>query len=83
MNGRIYDPLVGRMLSADIVVQAPGDLQSFNRYSYVLNNPLRFVDPTGFETEEQRQQREQQRKQNSNKQRLDKEAVKPKKVDPS
>jgi RHS repeat-associated protein len=48
MNGRIYDPLIGRMLSADAVVQFPGDLQSYNRYSYVQNNPLRFVDPSGF-----------------------------------
>lgn len=31
MNGRIYDPLLGRFLSADIVVQAPANLQSYNR----------------------------------------------------
>ena len=48
MNGRIYDPLLGRMLSADIVVQDPFNLQGYNRYSYVDNNPLRFIDPTGF-----------------------------------
>lgn len=48
MNGRIYDPLLGRMLSADIVVQAPGNLQSYNRYSYVANNPLTFTDRSGF-----------------------------------
>ena len=48
MNGRIYDPLLGRMLSADITVQSPGSLQSYNRYSYVNNNPLRFTDPSGF-----------------------------------
>ncbi len=48
MNGRIYDPLLGRFLSADVVVQAPGNLQAYNRYSYVLNNPLTFTDPTGF-----------------------------------
>lgn len=47
MNGRIYDPLIGRFLSADIVVQFPGNLQSFNRYSYVQNNPLTFKDPSG------------------------------------
>ena len=47
MNGRIYDPLLGRFLSADIVVQFPGNLQSFNRYSYVQNNPLTFKDDTG------------------------------------
>lgn len=48
MNGRIYDPLLGRMLSADIVVQAPGNLQAYNRYSYVMNNPTTYTDPTGF-----------------------------------
>jgi RHS repeat-associated protein len=48
MNGRIYDPLLGRMLSADLVVQNPADLQSYNRYSYVQNRPLTLTDPTGF-----------------------------------
>jgi hypothetical protein len=48
MNGRIYDPLLGRFLSADILVQAPGNLQSYNRYSYVFNNPLSYTDPSGF-----------------------------------
>jgi RHS repeat-associated protein len=48
MNGRIYDPLIGKMLSADPFVQYPGNLQSYNRYSYVLNNPLIFIDPSGF-----------------------------------
>ncbi|MGH8020398.1 MAG: RHS repeat-associated core domain-containing protein [Opitutaceae bacterium] len=48
MNGRIYDPLIGRMLSADVVVQFPMNLQSFNRYSYVFNNPLSLIDPSGW-----------------------------------
>ena len=48
MNGRIYDPLLGRFLSADVVVQAPGNLQAYNRYSYVMNNPLSKTDPSGF-----------------------------------
>jgi len=49
MNGRMYDPLLGRMLSPDPELQAPGDLQNYNRYSYVLNNPLRYTDPTGYD----------------------------------
>lgn len=48
MNGRIYDPGIGRFLSADPFVQAPAVTQNFNRYSYVVNNPLSFSDPTGF-----------------------------------
>jgi RHS repeat-associated protein len=48
MNGRIYDPLLGRFLSADPIVQFPGILQSYNRYSYVRNNPLSRLDPSGF-----------------------------------
>ena len=48
MNGRIYDALLGRFLSADLVVQAPANLQSYNRYSYVMNNPLTLTDPSGF-----------------------------------
>jgi RHS repeat-associated protein len=48
MNGRVYDPVLGRFLSPDPVVQAPYDAQSWNRYSYVRNNPLRYTDPSGF-----------------------------------
>ena len=48
MNGRLYDPLTGRMLSADPIVQEPFNLQNLNRYSYVLNNPLSYTDPTGL-----------------------------------
>ncbi len=48
MNGRIYDPEIGRFLSADPHVQAPDNLQSWNRYSYVINNPLSLTDPSGF-----------------------------------
>ncbi|HPR31300.1 MAG TPA: RHS repeat-associated core domain-containing protein [Prolixibacteraceae bacterium] len=47
MNGRLYDPLVGRFLSPDNYVQAPGYTQSYNRYAYCLNNPLRYTDPSG------------------------------------
>jgi RHS repeat-associated protein len=46
-NGRAYDPLVGRFLSADPYIQAPDNTQNLNRYSYCLNNPLRYSDPSG------------------------------------
>jgi len=48
MNGRVYDPFLARFLSPDPFVQAPGYSQNYNRYSYAWNNPLRFVDPSGF-----------------------------------
>ncbi len=48
MNGRLYDPMLGRMMSADPYIQAPGNLQSYNRYSYVMNNPMVFTDPSGY-----------------------------------
>ena len=48
MNGRIYDPLMGRFMSADPFIQAPFELQSHNRYSYVMNNPLFYTDPSGY-----------------------------------
>jgi len=47
MNGRLYDPVLGRFLSPDNYVQAADFTQNFNRYSYVLNNPLKYTDPSG------------------------------------
>lgn len=47
MNGRMYDPLLGRFLSPDNYVQQPDNSQNFNRYSYCLNNPLKYKDPDG------------------------------------
>ena len=47
MNGRLYDPLVGRMLSPDNFVQDNTSSQNYNRYSYVFNNPLKYTDPSG------------------------------------
>ncbi len=47
MNGRLYDPVLGRFLSPDNYVQLPDNSQSFNRYSYCLNNPLKYTDPSG------------------------------------
>ena len=48
MNGRIYDPTLGRFLQADPHIQAPSNSQNYNRYSYVLNNPMSYTDPTGY-----------------------------------
>jgi len=47
MNGRMYDPVLGRFLSPDNYVQGADNSQSFNRYSYCINNPLKYTDPTG------------------------------------
>lgn len=47
MNGRIYDPTLGRFLQADPVVQQVGNPQNWNAYTYVFNNPYRYIDPTG------------------------------------
>jgi RHS repeat-associated protein len=46
-GARYYDPALGRFISADPIVPEPGNPQSLNRYSYVLNNPVRNTDPTG------------------------------------
>ncbi len=48
MNGRVYDPLIGRFMSADPFIQAPDNLQSHNRYAYVMKNPLNLTDPSGY-----------------------------------
>ena len=48
MNGRLYDPIMGRFVSADPTIQAPGNLQSYNRYTYGWNNPLSGWDPSGY-----------------------------------
>lgn len=47
MNARLYDPILGRFLSPDPYVQAPGFTQAFNRYSYCMNSPLCYVDENG------------------------------------
>ncbi|WP_400565519.1 FG-GAP-like repeat-containing protein [Pseudomonas aeruginosa] len=52
MNGRVYDPVIGRFLSADIVYQDTANAQAYNRYSYGWNNPFASVDPTGYALEE-------------------------------
>ncbi len=49
MNGRVYDYNLGRFLSVDPFIQAPGNSQSMNPYSYIMNNPLAGTDPSGYE----------------------------------
>lgn len=48
-NARYYFPDIGRFVSPDTIVPNPGNPQSLNRYAYVQNNPMNFVDPTGHE----------------------------------
>ena len=47
MNGRLYDPILGRFFSPDNYLQMPDNSQNFNRYSYCLNNTLKYTDPSG------------------------------------
>lgn len=48
MNGRVYDYNLGRFLSVDPFIQEPGNSQSMNPYSYIMNNPLSGTDPSGY-----------------------------------
>jgi RHS repeat-associated protein len=52
MRGRLYDPKLGRFITPDPFVTRPYNAQGLNRYAYVENNPLKFVDPTGFDGED-------------------------------
>ncbi|NOU15929.1 MAG: RHS repeat-associated core domain-containing protein [Bacteroidales bacterium] len=52
MNGRLYDPYLQRFLSPDPFVKSPNNAQNYNRYTYCLNNPLAFTDPTGYNQKE-------------------------------
>ena len=49
-GARYYDPVIGRFISADVFLQDISNPQALNRYSYVLNNPLRYTDPSGWWT---------------------------------
>jgi RHS repeat-associated protein len=52
LNARYYNPTIGRFITADNVIPGGGaDLQGLNRYSYCINNPIIYVDPTGHENE--------------------------------
>lgn len=46
-GARYYDVTIGRFISPDTIVPGPANPQAFNRYSYCMNNPLKFIDPTG------------------------------------
>jgi len=46
-GARYYDPVIGRFISPDTIVQAPQDPQTLNRYAYCRNNPVKYIDPTG------------------------------------
>ncbi|MEM5787435.1 MAG: RHS repeat-associated core domain-containing protein [Syntrophobacteraceae bacterium] len=46
-GARYYDPAIGRFITPDSIVQAPGDPRTLNRCAYARNNPLLYVDPTG------------------------------------
>lgn len=48
MNGRLYDPVIGRFISADPTIDGADDLQGYNRYAYVHNNPISLIDPDGY-----------------------------------
>ena len=50
-NARYYDPTLGRFISPDPIVQDPADPQTLNRYAYVRNNPVNYVDPSGYAIE--------------------------------
>jgi RHS repeat-associated protein len=48
MNGRVYDPALARFLSPDPTYQSLSNSQALNKYSYVINNPFKYTDPSGY-----------------------------------
>ncbi|MCD4747441.1 MAG: FG-GAP-like repeat-containing protein [Bacteroidales bacterium] len=48
MNGRVYDPVVGYFSSPDPIIGIPKNSQGFNLYTYTKNNPLSYIDPSGY-----------------------------------
>ena len=55
MDGRLYDPLLGRFFSVDPIIQDLKNTQSQNAYTYVMNNPLSMIDPTGYQAKDIRE----------------------------
>jgi len=51
MNGRFYDPQTAMFFSPDPFIQSGGDWKNYNRYSYCMNNPTRYTDPSGYKFE--------------------------------
>ncbi|GFZ77571.1 hypothetical protein GCM10011403_20870 [Pseudohongiella nitratireducens] len=49
MRGRVYDPKLARFMSGDPIISDLSNSQRSNRYSYVMNSPLKYLDPTGFD----------------------------------
>ena len=47
-GARYYDPQLGRFITADPTIQRPYDPQDFNRYAYARNNPIKYIDPSGY-----------------------------------
>lgn len=56
MNGRVYDPLTAMFFSPDPFIQSAGDWKNYNRYSYCMNNPTRYIDPSGYKYRDQVEQ---------------------------
>ena len=44
----MYDPILAMFLSPDPFIQSPHETQNYNRYAYVMNNPLKYIDPSGY-----------------------------------
>ena len=53
MNARLYDPINARVVSADNDLEDDENTQNYNRYTYCLNNPLKYTDPTGNDEEDE------------------------------
>ena len=53
MNGRVYDPQTAMFYSPDPFIQSAGDWKNYNRYSYCMNNPTRYTDPSGYRYSDQ------------------------------